>query len=164
MLMVCPPLVAPNWEKERSRCGFSMEVVSQGMLSRLDKNADSALAMQLSSAQTLSVDEAHNFLNQMSKRTRHLLHNLADQSLLFTATPINRSCADLLRLIDILGADNFDDEVLDTFESLNRGSSRLSDVHPDDLSQLQAAIASGTRNAEKPAPISDTNATSNRLS
>ncbi|MGH1449669.1 MAG: SNF2-related protein [Pseudomonadaceae bacterium] len=144
MQMVCPPLVAGNWEKERALCGFSMEVASQGMLSRLGENKDSALAMQMSSAQTLAVDEAHNFLNQSSKRTRHLLNNLADQVILFTATPINRSYVDLLRLIDILGADNFDDDVLATFERLNRSSFSLQDVHQEDLGRLQTAIASFT--------------------
>ena len=116
--MVCPPLVSNNWEREVAKCGFNLAIASQGLLSRLDDREGSALATQLASAQTLAVDEAHNFLSQTSKRTRHLLHNLADQVVLFTATPINRSCADLLRLIDILGADNFEDEVLGIFERL----------------------------------------------
>ncbi|MFZ6049579.1 SNF2-related protein [Pseudomonas sp. CR3202] len=144
MLMVCPPLVSGNWGKEVAKCGFNLAIASQGLLSRLEGREDTALAMQLASAQSLAVDEAHNFLSQNSKRTRHLLHNLADQILLFTATPINRSCADLLRLIDILGADNFEDEVLGVFERLSRGSTALSDVHPGDLAALQAAIASFT--------------------
>lgn len=144
MLMVCPPLVSNNWEREVAKCGFNLAIASQGLLSRLDDGEGSALATQLASAQTLAVDEAHNFLSQTSKRTRHLLHNLADQVVLFTATPINRSCADLLRLIDILGADNFEDDVLGIFERLSRGSTALSDVHPQDLAALQAAIASFT--------------------
>lgn len=142
MLLVCPPLVAPSWERERANCGFSMEVASHGLLSHLDKKqTDTALAVQLASAQTLAVDEAHNFLNTMSNRTQRLLHNLSDQTLLFTATPINRSAVDLLRLIDILGADNFDDEVLSIFERLNRSGHDFNQIHPADLAQLQAAIA-----------------------
>ena len=142
MLLVCPPLVAPSWERERANCGFSMEVASHGLLSHLDKKqTETALAVQLASAQTLAVDEAHNFLNTMSNRTQRLLHNLSDQTLLFTATPINRSAVDLLRLIDILGADNFDDEVLSIFERLNRSGHDFNQIHPADLAQLQAAIA-----------------------
>jgi len=145
MLLVCPPLVAPSWERERANCGFSMEVASHGLLSHLDKKqADTALAVQLASAQTLAVDEAHNFLNTMSNRTQRLLNNLSDQTLLFTATPINRSAIDLLRLIDILGADNFDDDVLIIFERLNRSGHDFNQIHPSDLAQLQAAIAQFT--------------------
>jgi superfamily II DNA or RNA helicase len=142
MLLVCPPLVAPSWERERANCGFSMEVASHGLLSHLDKKqTETALAVQLANAQTLAVDEAHNFLNTTSNRTQRLLHNLSDQTLLFTATPINRSAVDLLRLIDILGADNFDDEVLTIFERLNRSGHDFNQIHPDDLAQLQSAIA-----------------------
>lgn len=145
MLLVCPPLVAPSWERERANCGFSMEVASHGLLSHLDKKqADTALVVQLASAQTLAVDEAHNFLNTMSNRTQRLLNNLSDQTLLFTATPINRSAIDLLRLINILGADNFDDDVLSIFERLNRSGHDFNQIHPADLAQLQAAIAQFT--------------------
>ena len=38
--------------------------------------------------------------------------NAADHVLLFTATPINRGAEDLLALIDLLGADNFEDATL----------------------------------------------------
>ena len=98
----------------------------------------------LARAQTLAVDEAHNFLNQTSNRTRQLLHNLADQTVLFTATPINRSASDLLRLVDILGADNFDDAVLAIFERLNRAKGSVRDAHPEELRELQLAVASFT--------------------
>ena len=35
----------------------------------------------------LAVDEAHNFLNRSSERSRVLLGNMADHTILFTATP-----------------------------------------------------------------------------
>lgn len=144
MLLVCPPLVGKSWVRETARCGFNVTIVSQGMLSRLSEKNDSALALQLSSAQTLAVDEAHNFLSQTSNRTRQLKHNLADQVVLFTATPINRTRADLLRLIDILGADNFDDEVIAVFERLSKGGKGVAEIHVKDLEALQSAIASFT--------------------
>lgn len=144
MTMVCPPLVTPNWERECISCQLPMAVISHGSLSRLKPDEDSTVRQLLAQAQTLAVDEAHNFLNQNSNRTRQLLHNLADQTLLFTATPINRSSADLLRLVDILGADNFDDQVLSIFERLNRAKGNLRDVHPQELRELQLAIASFT--------------------
>ena len=142
ILLVCPPLVRKHWEKEAAKCGTSVTIVSQGILSRMSPDDESALAIQLSTAQTLAVDEAHNFLSQTSKRTAHLKHNLADQVVLFTATPINRSRADLLRLIDIIGADNFDDHTLTVFERLNKKGKFL--TSPEDLEVLQAAIGSFT--------------------
>lgn len=144
MTMVCPPLVTPNWDRERTHCQLSLEVISHGSLSRLKPDEDSMIGQLLARAQTLAVDEAHNFLNQNSNRTRQLLHNLADQTVLFTATPINRSASDLLRLVDILGADNFDDAVLAIFERLNRAKGNVRDAHPEELRELQLAVASFT--------------------
>jgi hypothetical protein len=144
MTMVCPPLVTPNWDRERTHCQLSLEVISHGSLSRLKPDEDSMVGQLLARAQTLAVDEAHNFLNQNSNRTRQLLHNLADQTVLFTATPINRSASDLLRLVDILGADNFDDAVLGIFERLNRAKGNVRDAHPEELRELQLAVASFT--------------------
>ncbi|EIY2609043.1 SNF2-related protein [Pseudomonas aeruginosa] len=144
MTMVCPPLVTPNWDRERTHCQLSVEVISHGSLSRLKPDEDSMIGQLLANAQTLAVDEAHNFLNQNSNRTRQLLHNLADQTVLFTATPINRSASDLLRLVDILGADNFDDAVLAIFERLNRAKGSVRDAHPEELRELQLAVASFT--------------------
>ncbi|WP_341304681.1 SNF2-related protein [Pseudomonas sp. TMP25] len=144
MTMVCPPMVTPNWDRERTHCQLSLEVISHGSLSRLKPDEDSMVGQLLAGAQTLAVDEAHNFLNQNSNRTRQLLHNLADQTVLFTATPINRSASDLLRLVDILGADNFDDAVLAIFERLNRAKGNVLDAHPEELRELQLAVASFT--------------------
>lgn len=144
MLLVCPPLVKDNWERETTKCNFNVAIASHGLLSRQSERDTSILAMRLSSAQTLAVDEAHNFLNHLSKRTRLLKHHLADQVVLFTATPINRTRADLLRLIDILGADNFDDDVLDVFERLNKRGAGVSDIHVHDLLALRIGIGSFT--------------------
>lgn len=144
MLLICPPLVKKNWERESAKCGYNIAVASHGLLSKLKPEDTSSLAIHLSSAQILAVDEAHNFLNQGSKRTKFLKLNLADQVVLFTATPINRSRADLLRMIDILGADNFDDDVLAVFERLTTFGPGDVDIHDDDLRPLQAGVASFT--------------------
>ncbi len=142
MLLICPPLVRKNWEWETAKCGYNIAITSHGLLSRLNPEDESSLAIHLSSAQILAVDEAHNFLNQGSRRTRTLKFNLADQVVLFTATPINRSIADLLRLIDILGADNFDDDVLAVFERLTGFGHGGAETRDDDIPQLQAGIGS----------------------
>ncbi|WP_256583343.1 SNF2-related protein [Pseudomonas sp. Irchel 3F3] len=150
MLLICPPLVKKNWERESAKCGYNIAVASHGLLSRLKAEDVSSLATHLSSAQTLGVDEAHNFLNQGSKRTRFLKSNLADQVVLFTATPINRSRTDLLRLIDILGADNFDDDTLAVFERLTSFGQGHADIHDNDLPPLQTGVASFTVRRTKP--------------
>ena len=66
----------------------------------------------------MAMDEAHNYLNFSSRRSRSILQNVADHVLLFTATPINRGAEDLLTMIDVLGADNFDDDVLDVMDTV----------------------------------------------
>jgi hypothetical protein len=71
-------------------------------------------------AQILAVDEAHGFLSRSSNRTRHVREASADHVLLFTATPINRGAEDMLSLVDLLGADNFEDETLDLLDQLGR--------------------------------------------
>src|SRR5690349_870548 len=84
------------------------------MLSRRESDA-------VARAQVLAVDEAHNFLTAESNRTRRLQDTLADHVLLFTATPISRGAQDLLSLVGLLGADNFEDETLVVLERLERG-------------------------------------------
>jgi hypothetical protein len=67
----------------------------------------------------LAVDEAHNFLSADSNRTRHVRDSVADHVLLFTATPISRGAQDLLSLVELLGADNFDDGTLEILDQLD---------------------------------------------
>lgn len=144
LLLICPPLISKAWESEIAFCGFNAKIISQGMLSRLSDKQYSTLGVQLATAQLMAVDEAHNFLNHASKRTRHLKHNLADQVVLFTATPINRHKTDLLRLIDILGADNLDDAILSVLEGLSRKGRVASLMSGKELRSLRDGIASFT--------------------
>jgi len=117
-LLVCPPLVATNWEAESNAAGVPLDIRSHGVLSR-DRGAKHALTIDaLRRAQVLSIDEGHNFLNFKSARTQKLLRNIADSVMVFTATPINRSVVDLLRIADMLGADNLEPSTIKMFSKL----------------------------------------------
>lgn len=118
--LVCPPSVVDVWDRESRSCQLPLDVASQGGLSRYSTERGADIADAVRRAQILAVDEAHNFHNVMSQRTQMLLGNIADHVILFTATPINKGPKDLLRLADMLGADNLDDETISMFERLLR--------------------------------------------
>ena len=117
-LMVCPPAVRDNWEWESHLCGVALDTYSHGSLSHARSGRHELTVEGLRRAQILCVDEGHNFLNMKSNRTQQLLRNMADHVLLFTATPINRSVVDLLRIADMLGADNLEPSTLDAFKKM----------------------------------------------
>jgi hypothetical protein len=118
-VMICPPAVESMWEHEATLCGLTLDTRSHGLLSH-PSASHPQVREALRRAQILAVDEAHNFLNPRSDRTRMLLGNMADHTVLFTATPINKGVVDLLRLADVLGADNLDDSTLEMFDALLR--------------------------------------------
>lgn len=117
-LMVCPPAVRENWEWESHLCGVPLDTYSHGSLSHTRSGRHELTVEGLRRAQILCVDEGHNFLNMKSNRTQQLLRNMADHVLLFTATPLNRSVVDLLRIVDMLGADNLEPSTLDAFKKM----------------------------------------------
>lgn len=119
-VLVAPPSVAKQWEREARLAGTQFAVSSHGRLSYRSSGDHDDVVETVRRAQILAVDEAHNFLNPASMRSRVLLGNMADHTILFTATPINRSTVDLLRLADMLGADNLAEETLKLFEKLLR--------------------------------------------
>lgn len=119
--LVCPPAVLETWQVEALTAGVTIMPVSHGLLSRSTASGPRVEASAVARAQVLAVDEAHNFLTAESNRTRHVRDTVADHVLLFTATPISRGAQDLLSLVGLLGADNFDDETLEVLESLDRG-------------------------------------------
>lgn len=127
---MCPPAVLQTWRKETLISGVTIMPVSQGLLSRPDPDGPRTEAGQVARAQVLAVDEAHNFLSLDSNRTRRLRDSVADHVLLFTATPISRGTQDLLSLVGLLGADNFDDDTLKVLEQLDRGA-RISEALTD---------------------------------
>lgn len=127
--LVCPPAVEQQWDREALGCGLTLRTVSQGLLSRQQVDGVRAEEEVVTTAQILAIDEAHNFLSKGSRRTELVRLSRADHVLMFTATPINRGAADLLSLVDLLGADNFDDPALSMLNQLNShgGQRTLSD-------------------------------------
>lgn len=116
--MICPAAVRDNWDDESIAAGAHLDVRSHSLLSHPNAHEHQRTVEALRRTQLLCVDESHNFLNLASNRTAHLLRNMADHVVLFTATPINRSTQDLLRTADLLGADNLSERTLNAFERL----------------------------------------------
>ena len=139
-VIICPPAVANNWEREATLCGVGLDIRSHGAMSQSSGEAREQVREAVRRAQILSVDEAHNFLNPKSARTQMLLGNMSDHAVLFTATPINKSAIDLLRLADMLGADNLDEQTLEMFTTLLRRRSKYASLTQTELGQLRVAI------------------------
>jgi len=139
-LMVCPPMVISSWEREKLLCSTALEVRSHGVLSHAKSKGHELTIDALRRAQILCVDEGHNFLNMGSSRTRHLLRNMADHVLLFTATPINKSAGDLLRIANMLGGDNLDDDVIEAFTSMMRSQNPNRSLTDGEVNVLRAQI------------------------
>lgn len=119
-VLICPPAVAPHWQKEATECGLPLQIHSHGILSRSGSDSHEGTVAMVRRAQILSVDEAHNFINLASNRARQIMGNLADHVVLFTATPINKGPNDLISLVEMLGADNMEDHTLKVLEGLSR--------------------------------------------
>ena len=117
-LMICPPAVLSNWEWESNDASVALDIHSHGSLSHPRSQRRDLTMDTLRRAQILCVDEGHNFLNLGSSRTQNILRHMADHVLLFTATPINRSVKDLLRIVDLLGADNLEPVTQKIFKRL----------------------------------------------
>ncbi len=138
--LVCPPAVQETWQREALLSGVTIMPVSHGLLSRPDPAGPRVQAGAVARAQVLAVDEAHNFLAPNSNRTRHVRETLADHVLLYTATPISRGAQDLLSLVGLLGADNFDDATLDVLERLERGAGADEALTEEQRAQLRQEI------------------------
>ncbi|SDI90963.1 PLD-like domain-containing protein [Frankineae bacterium MT45] len=119
-VLVCPPAVESAWLRESASCGLTIRSVSHGLLSRPGTVIHRVEEDEVAHAQILAIDEAHNFLARRSNRTGRIRDSAADHVLMFTATPINRGGDDLLALVDLLGADNFDDAALAVLDQLAR--------------------------------------------
>lgn len=139
-LMVCPPMVMQSWEREKVLSATALDIRSHGVLSHAKSRGHSLTIDSLRRAQILCIDEGHNFLNLGSSRTRHLLRNMADHVLMFTATPINKSAGDLLRIANMLGGDNLDDEVIDAFTNMLGSQSLNRSLTESEISILRRQI------------------------
>lgn len=149
-VLVCPPSVENTWYREAVSCGVSINTVSHGLLSRHSEDGPRAQELAVKNAQILAVDEGHNFLSPGANRTRQVRESLAEHVLLFTATPINRGSADLLQLVGLLGADNFEDETLDVLEKLERRPSQSIEMSSEQQGRLRREIQRFTVRRTKP--------------
>ncbi len=139
-VMVCPPSVRENWEREKVAAGVPMEVYSHGGLSHKSSRLHEVKSEALKRAQLLCVDEGHNFLNLATARTQMILRNMADHVLLLTATPINRGVTDLLRIADMLGADNLEPSTLAAFDKMLGARKLPQSLSPAEIEQLRGEI------------------------
>lgn len=134
-LLIAPPSVLANWQRELQETGLPWQVRSHGALSNEIAAHRSGLERAIAETELLAIDEAHNFLNN-TKRTRRLIVHQAERTLLFTATPINRKASDVLSLVELLGADHFTEEALERLRVLRRAST----LREEDLDLLRAEI------------------------
>jgi len=138
--MVCPTAVREVWADEALDAGCHLEVHAHSLLSHPNAREHRRTVEALRRTQLLCVDESHNFLNLASNRTAHLLRNLADHVVLFTATPINRSTQDLLRTADLLGADNLSERTLAAFDRLLSARRLDRGLTDEEIAELRAEI------------------------
>ncbi|WP_437713001.1 SNF2-related protein [Sorangium sp. So ce448] len=139
-LILVPPPVVDSWQQALHETKLPLVVESHGPLSNREAGRHKALLKGINDTELLVVDEAHNFMNP-SHRTDRLLLHYADHALLFTATPINREESDLVSLIELLGADNLDDDALEAFGKLKRVvRSRKGPPPAEDLKRIRREI------------------------
>jgi superfamily II DNA or RNA helicase len=139
-VLVGPPAVVDTWRSEAVGIGLMISTVSHGKLSRAGESGRRLEEEEVRGAQILAVDEAHNFLNTSSKRTQHVRDSLADNVMLFTATPISRGASDLLNLVGLLGPDNFDDATLEVLNRLDRQRRFGEILTPDEIDTVRREI------------------------
>ena len=139
-VVVAPPAVKERWRDAAREAGVPLDVQSHGRLSYSTSRTHDSVVDAVRRAQVLAIDEAHNFLNPNSRRTRAILGNMADHAILFTATPINKSATDLLRLADMLGADNLADSTLQAFSTLLRRPKLDRTLSPSELAALKREL------------------------
>lgn len=142
VLLICPPVVKESWQKEyRKFVKIDFDnIVSQGALSNSTDKKKEENHEKINNVKLLLIDEAHNFLNDDSNRSKFLQANMADQVVLYTATPINRKIEDLFRLIEILGVDNLSDEAIDEYEKLRSKSRREGNIDTEEHQRLKEYI------------------------
>ena len=111
-VLVCPPSVENNWHRALGdKVGLSCQVISMGILSQQKKQSSKNRVEHIARTPLIGVDEAHNYLNKNSNRTKKLKEHNADVTLLATATPINTGFSDLIRELEILGIGLYDPDL-----------------------------------------------------
>ncbi len=139
--LLCPPGVREAWKQEFRDCRLNATPYSSGALSQKNSREHEGTKAAIHHAQILGIDEAHNYFSRTSQRTQALFESVADYILLLTATPINRDAYDLLAVVDLLGADNLDEKVIDVLKPLWHRRGKLDDtMSPVQKGILQRAI------------------------
>lgn len=139
-VLVAPPSVVKTWETEALGIGLMIVPVSSGLLSRTSVEGKGRAGTAVRHAQILAVDEAHGYLNAGSKRTGQVRDSLADNIMLFTATPISRGKADLLNLVGLLGPDNFAPETIEILMRLDSRRGIGNSLEPEEAATLRREI------------------------
>jgi len=140
-MVICPPAVEQLWSEELADAAESVQVFSQGVLSVRTSGRHQEVTKALRNTRILTIDEAHNFLNRLSQRSRMIYGNVADDVILLTATPINRGAQDLLAIVELLGADNFEEDVLEVVGRLaRRGRSQGGPIKDAERDRLRVAL------------------------
>ena len=118
-LIICPPIVVNNWDRESVETHLpTPSSISMGLLSNAKSHKYQHILKQIKIANILVIDEAHNFLNNSSIRSENVERNNCDYIILSTATPISKKVGDLFRLIELLDLDNLSDTELDQYKRL----------------------------------------------
>lgn len=140
--ITCPPLVIPNWIYEYELLNTNApKMLSHHALSTHDDVKRLEVTEGIKKTNILIIDEAHNFLNKTSRRSRSILNSMADHTILFTATPINKKIEDILRLVEILDVDNLSDK---SFEAYKKLVVRKSLKSPEEQQQVKDLLTSFT--------------------
>lgn len=137
-LLLVPPRVMDNWQSEylSAHSNFN-SIISHGTLSSGSEDSQEKALQAMLNAHILMIDEAHNFINKYSNRSKGVAKSLAEHIILFTATPINRKREDLFRIIELLDVDNFPDEVIDLYR---RYAFRKKQLRGQELKQFQQVL------------------------
>ncbi|MGB5931293.1 MAG: SNF2-related protein [Cyclobacteriaceae bacterium] len=140
-LIITPPQVTTNWNEEFSDLGLmgsNSPSISMGLYSRKGKRSEQA-KKDLNNTHILVLDEAHNFLNPNSQRSKAIQKSNAAYNILSTATPISRKLSDILRIIELLDVDNLSDEDFKMYKHLK--SNPLKQASNENLLKLRKFIS-----------------------
>src|SRR5260221_7771407 len=105
-----------------------------GLLSIGNEKNKKHLIKDIEQADNLVIDEAHNYLNAGSQRSKSIVPKGSTHVILSTATPINKRAEDLLRLVEMLDVDNLSDNDLKEYLELRKAKfKQLDSSHIDKL-------------------------------
>ena len=137
--VVCPPAVRINWERELRKLAVFNKTASFGIISREGSEEHKSVMESLRQTRVLIIDEAHNFLNPSYNRSSNLSKHRADYIILSTATPINRSSQDLLRILELLDLDNLTEAQLVIYREIYESAKRKK-ITDTDRNQITSFI------------------------